>query len=142
MQERFITQDFASPAYCKALQNAGIYHHCNFTWKKFDDQNFELWSESFDPDDYYKDGNRLLSLCAEPITVPAFSLKDLERCVPGDYVIYRSSNTYVLSCEIMYEIPKMRSDRLPDVFAMAVIELVNRKKYPIDYFNKKLVEIH
>lgn len=122
--------NMALPHLCSDLARAGLTHETIFFWK-ITLGNISLETFAFDPDKYYLEGNRLVEDVMHTFAhlVPAYSLKDLERCLPTrDYALYMEDAIYCLTFDMGKLTYKYTAERMPDVFAEAVINMLKLGK--------------
>lgn len=93
--ERILEKDFASPKYCRNLALAGLDARLPFFWKIYGNSCF-LNSYAFDKDGIYENRAATVdSLVPPTITLPAFSISDLDKVLP-DYSVSRQNNNYIV----------------------------------------------
>lgn len=121
-----IIQDFVKPLLCNELLVAGLHVKTNYLWV-VNESIADLFTDAFDPDNYYKDSFSLLAAFKNASNIlPAFQIRDMERLLPP-YLLSKSCAGYELSLERMYDMPTITGDRLPDVYAMMVLECLRKR---------------
>lgn len=134
-------QCFVHPTLCRQLLEAGLTPHLPYHYR-ITDCSTELNTYAFDKDDYYAEGDKLLDRWGGNLVyLPAFQLKDVEKCLPGHYLVQHNEQGYTLMLENIYHIPEQLDQRLPDVFARAVLEGIRARVIRVDYVNQLISTI-
>ena len=121
-------QSFVDPELSAQLWNLGLCAKTHFMWRTPGKGEVELYTNLFDVDGYYAQGVANLKYIKGPeYAFSAFQLGDMEKLLP-DYTIDRVINKYTLCMENMWGIAPAESDRLPDVFAKMVLQLLEKNK--------------
>lgn len=139
-KEALLTRDLVSPTLCKQLAELGMRASAiAYTWRLFPD-GWRIWTYQFDPCGLYKETDRALYMQfpqAKPKEViPAYTIGDMAQVIPG-FLLSSACDDFELSLDETYGNIYVRDDRIPDVFARAVIQLIGLRGYGIDYINKK-----
>lgn len=132
-----ITGDFVSPEFCQHLHVGGLTDKTNFVWKVINGLHI-LWTTDFDPDNYYAKTENWLNEFNKAKILPAYTMSRLEKCLPVNYLMERTSLGYTISLDQLYQIPSVRNERLPDAVAMCVLQMLRKKTFQPEYFNKIL----
>jgi hypothetical protein len=135
-------QDFVSPQLCKELMHLGLTPDVPYHYRIFGSIS-ELNTFAFDKDDYYqlsqgdidfinnaklnpfKTTEGFVKIAdTQPVRfekVPAYQVKDMEKLLPGNWLLQKNEKGYELLLERIYGIQEQVAFRLPDVFAQAVV---------------------
>lgn len=134
-----VYQDFVNPDLCKQLMHFGVTTNTSFHYRIFGPL-ITLNSYAFDHDDYYSIADANLDQVIPVGIVPAYMLKDVERPLPS-YLLSRQEKGYVLMCEHLYHLPEQSAARLPDVFALMLLQGIKQRVIKLNYANK-LIAAH
>jgi len=138
LQDNQLYACFVSPHLCKQLRDMGITHHSPYKWKVRKSIT-QLYTNAFDTDDYYIDGNKHTDTVNPPEHVlPAYSIKDIEKIIPG-YLLTSDALGYTIALDDLYNMPVVNARRLPDVFAELVIMMIKKRLVPIPKVNEAMI---
>lgn len=130
-------QSFINPFLALELWDSGLQLKTVFMWKVKDGQ-VQLFTSMFDPDGIYKAAESIIEIvCPAEREFAAFQLGDLERLMP-DYTIGRHQRDIDLMVDMAWNVPYVRSKRLPDVFALMALQLIKKDK---SFINRALDEL-
>ncbi|MFC4261894.1 hypothetical protein ACFOWM_03325 [Ferruginibacter yonginensis] len=120
---------FVSPYLTKELWEAGIKPPTAFIWVPTSPTEMVLYSYLLDHDGYYRQAYANVNFVTKIGELPysAFQLNDMNKLLPN-YSFEKVGNTYTLLLENMHQVNPVTGNRLPDVFAEMVIQLINTKK--------------
>lgn len=107
-------QCFVQPDLCRQLNVLGLTDRVPYQWK-ICNGDIALYTNHFDLDSYYADSVRNCDFVNNPLIIPAYSLKDVEKCIPGAYSLQLNRGTYYLYTTNFLQ--RFTADRMPDVFA-------------------------
>lgn len=138
MPETTISKDFVSPSLCLDMLACGLTDKTPFRWKNVQN-TWILWSDSFDPDNYYQIAKDWIAEYNDIQVLPAYTVAQMESIIP-DYLLEKRSGQYVLSVENIYGLPSVGNTRLADAFGYLVIEILRNKQYGPVYCNDKLLQ--
>ena len=130
IQKLPIYQSFVDPQHCVELWQAGMMVQTSFMWRRNANENsVNLFTSLFDPDNYYEQAAANLQFVNETTmeTFAAFQLGDMETILP-DYTVCRTGKEYALCMGVEWRTECVTADRLPDAFALMVIQLHNERK--------------
>lgn len=139
-----IYQDFVSPQVCKQLMwqglNSGPYAY------RLHGNIAELVSYAFDKDDYYLQADANVGYSNNVYRnaiqhVPAFSIKDMEKLIPGNWLMQKTELGYEIMCESLYQLPAQIDLRLPDAFAKVVLHGLKSRTLKLEYCNKLITQM-
>ena len=125
---------FVSPALCQQLYNAGVSPHTGYHYRQVDGAT-ELRTYAFDKDDYYAAGDKHLDLIMRATIIPAYSLADIAMMIPGNYYLHYNECGYQLMLEKLYSIPEQTADRMPDAFALTLLDGLKRRVLKVQAIN-------
>lgn len=131
-----IMQDFVSPTLCIDLVLAGLNLKTPFQYRVVNN-TATLDSNCFDTDNYYEDGRKYLQLIRPATFIPAFQIVDMEKLLP-DYLLGRVNNHFILRCDDMFKLDEEQNERIPDAFAMMVLQGFRKRILQADYCIKIL----
>lgn len=127
-------QGFVSPALCDQLQRFGVTTDTPFHWR-LTGTITELYSFAFDKDDYYRSAYANIDYICQPVgIIPAYQIKDVEKPLPP-YLLAHHEKGYVVMCDNLYGLQEQTADRLPDVYAMMLLEGIKKRVIKIDFTN-------
>lgn len=131
-----ILHGFVNPTLCKKLMQAGITCSTIYKWKITNDKGF-LYTYAFDMDGYYEEGDKNIESINPPdVIIPAYQLKDIEKTIPIPYLLTRSANgEYELMCDAIYQMRSIKAFRMPDVFALMLLDALCDRKLDLDKTN-------
>lgn len=134
--ETSATANFVAPVYCKQLVDLGLSPRVLYYWKVFGD-HAELITHSFDLDKYYIDGMRAQDFVTPPdLILPAYSIKDVEKLLPKDYLMmFTAACEYIVAPGNIYEVEGCTADRMPDAFAMMLIQYIKKRALDLNKIN-------
>jgi len=130
------TNCFVSPSLCKHLEDAGLSTHVQFHWKVYHGIA-KLVTNAFDTDNYYAEGERLADYASPPnFVLPAYSIKDVERLLPVGYLLTcNETGKYEASLSDLYLCNSSVADRMPDAFALLLLEGLRKKVIDLKKLN-------
>ncbi len=133
-----ITKCFVAPIYCQQLVQSGLYETTLYQWKIYGGYA-QLVTKLFDNDHYYTDGQKKLDEINPPdLTLPAYTIKDVEDILPKDYLImFTSASEYIIAPSSLYPVEGCTAARMPDAFAMLLLEYI--RKRCVDITTLKLI---
>lgn len=136
MRESAITINMVNPDLCKKLNDAGLSENTPYHWH-FLFEEAVLTCSAFDPDGYYRlhlADNWLID--QKRFVLPSYSSADIERMLP-DYLLSFVSNQqeYQLSVSDIYNMGTVTSNRLPDVFALMALKLLQARAVDLHKIN-------
>ena len=130
---------FVQPIICNELTLAGLSKQVHFQWKVYPCA-VVLYTNAFDTDEYYLDGNKHTDAICPPDTIlPAYQVKDMEQMI-GDYKLYCEGGLYKLVFSHHTTTASVTAERLPDAFALAVVYLIYGKAICLDKANSLLLK--
>ncbi len=115
-----VFENFVSPNLCQYLKDAGLTDCVQYDWIIKAHDGIELQTRIFDQDNYYADTWQLLHTMQGNKTFPAYSIKDVEKCLPN-WFMNKDETGYEISLEKIWNIESSKSDRLPDAIASLVL---------------------
>ncbi|HRN80180.1 MAG TPA: hypothetical protein PKY29_04320 [Ferruginibacter sp.] len=118
--------NFVQPELCIALTQAGVSPRTLYTWKL---RGFiaELHTLCFDPERIYEQMEANIEFIHRKPAYPAFSISDVENMLPDFYLERSAIGDYHLNCDNMYGLEQCTHKRLPDVFALMVLQAIKRR---------------
>lgn len=134
---------FVSPQLCKQLKEQGLsgsafaYRmHANIA---------ELITYAFDKDDFYLQADEnvgYVNNVGRNIIehLHAWSIKDMEKLIPGNWLLQKNERGYEVMCESIYQLPAQTADRLPDAFAKVVLIGLKTRVLKLAYCNQLIVQ--
>ncbi len=135
--ENALHAGFVSPNLCKDLLTAGVTYNAQYRWKIYNNREASLTTNIFDLDDYYVAGERQIDMMYPPISVlPAFTIKDIERCLPPYFLSRTDKNIYQVSLDHLYNTDTVGSQRLPDAFALILLESIRKRIVDLKVINQ------
>ena len=136
-----IYQCFVTDSLCKDLHEAGLTPHTCYHYK-VEGNRTTLCTYIFDHDDYYANGDKLLDQWGgNHHIVPAYQLKDIEKILPGHYLLQRNEKGYELMLEDIYGLPAQTATRMPDVFALMIREGLKKRVIKLEHANAFITTI-
>lgn len=130
-----VRANYASPSICQKLHDIGLTNQVSAIWKVYEKETV-LVGYQFDTDDYYKQADANYDVIVPPIVnVPAYSIAELEILLP-DYRMSMIQGEYQIHYD-RYRTTKntVRSNRLADAFAEAVLDLIQNNIINIEKAN-------
>lgn len=129
-------QNFVTPLLCKDLEVAGIICQTSYSWI-IRNNEISLFTILFDQDDYYLNGQKAINnLCPPQDIINAFSIKDVEKIIPEDYMLLKTGKYYEICFNKLYNIQPVQALRMPDAFAMMALELIRKRIIDIKKANE------
>lgn len=132
------------PNHCKDLQLCGVTGKTIFDWH-ISNNVAELVTYYFDNDSYYygaKEKLWQLPDVRKPQILPAYDLMSMQAVIPGNYSLIRTDyGLYELAIEAIWGCREERAERLPDVFALMVLQCIRRRILDADKINKQMLEL-
>jgi len=126
---------FVCPDFCYQLQLAGLTRNTVYLWS-LKNTIAELVTFWFDKDDYYGAAAKIIYQQDPTQLVPAYDFKDLERILPGGYLLTRNGfDEYELSLDEVWQCQPVKGKRLPDVFAVMVLHLIAGRRLNMESVN-------
>lgn len=128
---------FVSPNLTFDLMREGFPGEVAFFWRR-NGNEVTLDTFLFDADAYYSLPGEILNGDARPVnSIPAYTLGDIQKHLP-DYCLCRVNNIYEISLDKNYQVEEvMKSDRLPDAFAIAALKCLELKIIQSKFPNKQ-----
>ena len=95
---------------------------------------------AFDKDEYYEKADCLIDHAYPSIgKIPAYSLKEVEKTIPPNYLLNRIPTGYQLMVDNIFRLAGQTAERLPDVFAMMLLEGIKKKVILIERTNEAIL---
>lgn len=119
-------ENFVSPNLCSHLKVAGLCAVSNFKWV-IRGTEVRLETDLFDMDEYYKSSKSLLYDFNNPLILPAYTVKDVEKCLPA-YLLTKGTFEcdYEISLDQIFKVESKKSSRLPDALAEMLLEAIKK----------------
>lgn len=139
-------QGFVMPILCKDLYEIGVRCESIYQWKCYSkngtfDAAITLQTAAFDFDKYYVQARQLIDTANPPSHVlPAFSLKDVEKCLP-DYLLSYENEVYELSLDKAYGLTSHKATRMPDVFALMLKDALQKRVLQVEHINNVISKL-
>ncbi|HVZ95418.1 MAG TPA: hypothetical protein VG847_00980 [Chitinophagaceae bacterium] len=140
LEETTATSCFVSPLYCAELHGLGLSDKVLFFWEVYGNYA-ELKTHNWDVDSYYIDGEKAKHAISLPDRIiPAYNIKDIEKLIPPDWVlVFSPFGEYQIMPSNLYErIEGCASIRLPDVFALHLIECIRKHAVDLKIINERI----
>lgn len=129
------TSCFVAPNICKHLTDAGLGTETAYQWKIYNDVA-KLSTHVFDLDNYYEEGFKATDFIYPPqVVLPAYSIKDVEKLLPIGYLLTITEKGYEASLNSLYPGESCKAQRLPDVFAMLLLQSIRNRYVDIEKIN-------
>ena len=138
-----VHRDFARPEQCHKLRALGITDKTAYHWK-VSEADIKLHTSNFDYDGYYADACKHIDSVNRYYTTPAYSLADfLVFFYAAKFefnLIFDGGLFHVFprDSKIVHDCPPLNGNRLPDVIASVLINLITSGLIDADAFNKFL----
>jgi hypothetical protein len=130
-------ENFVTPQICKDLNEAGLAQSTNYQWI-ITGNKIRIDTDLFDPDDYYNRLKSLLLRTNKSEKIPAYNIKDVEKCLPF-FLLTKSENGYEVSLDDIFAIESKKSLRLPDALGALLLEAVKRHVVSLEQINFMLI---
>lgn len=129
------TNCFVSPNICKDLVVAGLTTETAYQWKIYYDVA-KLSTFVFDLDNYCQAGSKATDFIYPPHEVlPAYSIKDVEKLLPIGYLLTITEKGYEASLSSLYPAESCKSDRMPDAFALLLLQSIRNRYVDLKKIN-------
>jgi hypothetical protein len=135
--EVLTSMDAVSPCYCADLRSMGITAYVNQYWAINQAENSAVYkSYAFDDDDNMWNADQAIFAMSGTVLKPAYTIKDMEKCLPPYFISKHGDGSYEMSLESMYTIGTITEKRLPDVYAKMLLALLYTKKAAVKQVNR------
>jgi hypothetical protein len=123
-----IYQSFVAPILCHELHTAGCTDQTPFYFKVSEVGLAELHTDAFgEKEEDLEAAEHVMDEVFNVRRVPAYQIKDVEKTLPGELLLIRNEKGYTLVLESIYGIPEQTADRMPDVYAKALLTGLRRR---------------
>lgn len=127
INETRIRRDFVCPELCETLFSLRVPILSDYYWE-ITKAGSRLLSYAFDEDKYYLDGDRHRHYVSRPdLFFPAYTIKTIEKVLPPGYLLTLSAGSYELMLDDIYKIDPVKADRLPDAFALMLLNCLSKR---------------
>lgn len=116
---------FVSAILCEDLRRVGLTEKTPFHWKLRNGEAF-IWSNDFDPDQYYSQSEEHIGYIWVTNTVPAYSAADIEKIV-GDFFHIAKAGNHEVTCYQHRRVGTRKAPRYADALALIAVELLMRR---------------
>ena len=137
--EHPLYRGFISPVYCVYLQEQGLDIATPFIWRIINNQAF-LHTHIFDVDNTNMQSIANVDYISPVSTLSAFTMADMELMIP-DYFISRHGNSFTLSCDKMWGLEDVTDVRLPDAFALMLLQCFRKKITNVELATNKMMNL-
>ena len=134
VMDNALYENFVNPFLCRDLKEAGLHATSSFEWIIKPDDSIELLTVLFDNDNYYRDTWNTIHHLQKHILYPAFSIKDMEKCLP-DWFMSRDHTGYTVAIDKNYNISPYHSERMPDALALVLQQCIRKSMVDLKRLN-------
>lgn len=138
--ETIFSDEFVSPDLSATLYEMGITHKVPYSFKIGKDFCIPFTYE-FDTENIYRQMDANVFITGGIKTIPAYRVKDLERVFQGYTVTKKDTDHYQIAMSHGISMYTASSERLPDVFACLIIQLLQGKKVNINEINERMLVV-
>lgn len=131
-----IHRPFVAPILCKDLTELGLTKSAKHTWKIMNGDAF-VFTEHYDPDDYYSSAQALLDKNYCTMVLPAYQATDLEPLV-GDFTHIFLKGSHEIFPITYRLIGRVMAPRYADAIAMMLISAIKKHQVSVANLNQSL----
>lgn len=138
--ETIFSDEFVSPELSATLYHMGITNKVPYSFKIGKDFCIPFTYE-FDTENIYRQMDANVFITGGVATIPAYRIKDLERVFESYSFNKKGTDHYQVSTTIRFKNYSASSERMPDVFACLIIQILQGKITTVKEVNERILVV-
>lgn len=138
--ETIFSDEFVSPELSATLTHLGVTEKVPYKFKIGKDFCIPYTNE-FDTEGIYRQMDANLEVTGAMKTIPAYRVKDLERIFSAYSLSKKDVDHYQISMMHGTTLYNATSERMPDVFACLIIQILQQRKINVEDVNDRMLTV-